>query len=84
MREDVPKLKKDFKNATLYQLLMQIKPLLEEDADYIAAFDEHFRQVTVGNHQDMPLKIEIQTGLKYRLTMIRKMQWFRVLAIASG
>ena len=44
----------------LYQLLMQIKPLLEEDADYIAAFDEHFRQVTVGNHQDMPLKIEIQ------------------------
>ncbi|MCH2599950.1 MAG: serine/threonine protein kinase, partial [Pirellulales bacterium] len=42
LREDVPKLKKDFKNATLYQLLMQIKPLLEEDADYIAAFDEHF------------------------------------------
>ncbi len=60
LREDVPKLKKDFKNATLYQLLVQIKPLLEEDADYIAAFDEHFRQVTVGNHQDMPLKIEIQ------------------------
>ena len=60
LREAVPKLKEGFKNATLYQLLMRIEPLLAEDPDYIAVFDEHFRQVTVRNFQGMPLKIEIQ------------------------
>ena len=60
LREEVPTLKAEFKNATLYQMLMGLEPLLVDDAEFKEAKELHVKTVNVESEQELSFEIEIQ------------------------